>query len=76
MRLMRTSSHVEGHDAGFKCYRDSSPTEGLRVDSLRERRHTFAMHSKETRRLSFWFWVVITAVAAWFWPSGLRLIGR
>jgi len=32
--------------------------------------------TKQTRRLLFWFWVLIVAVAAWFWPgfSGIHIV--
>lgn len=44
---------------------------------LQDDRHTLLMQwGKETRSLWFWFWVVIAAMALWFWPSGVRLIGK
>jgi hypothetical protein len=35
--------------------------------------------NKRTRRLRFWFWVLVVAIAAWFWPGfsreSIHLIG-
>jgi hypothetical protein len=40
----------------------------FRVDSPEQGSHTLVMqHSKQTRRLWFWFWVIIATLAAWFY---------